>query len=172
MKYKSFEETKIWKNLEKTENTIITGEIEKILLNTMPQLKEIKRVFPTYTNHDSEHSLKIVELIEMLLGDKITNLSSAESAVILLSSYWHDLGMSCNNIDEIKDESWFDHFINEQSTFDGNITPELASTYIRINHHLRLEKYLYNQEDRNNPDIEEKMHRLKKEMKEVFHQIN
>ena len=84
----------------------------------------------------------------MLLGDdSIDNLSASELAVILLSAYWHDLGMICNNDEEIKSEEWFDEYINKSYKHDGNLTPTIVSEYIRLNHHKRLEKYLYDRLD-------------------------
>ncbi|UTJ07531.1 ATP-binding protein [Arcobacter roscoffensis] len=79
----------------------------------------------------------------MLLGNSIDNLSASELAVILLSAYWHDLGMVCNDIEEIKNEEWFDEYIDKSYKYDGNLTPNIVSEYIRLNHHKRLEKYLY-----------------------------
>ena len=80
----------------------------------------------------------------MLLGDSIDNLSASELAVILLSAYWHDLGMVCNDNEEIKSEEWFDEYIKKSYKYDGNLTSEIVSEYIRLNHHKRLEKYIYN----------------------------
>lgn len=83
----------------------------------------------------------------MLLGDSIDNLSASELAVILLSAYWHDLGMICNDKEEIKNEEWFDEYIKKSYKYDGNLTSEIVSGYIRLNHHKRLEKYLYDKSD-------------------------
>jgi hypothetical protein len=80
----------------------------------------------------------------MLLGDSINKLSASELAVILLSAYWHDLGMVCNDNEEIKSEEWFDEYIKKSYKYDGNLTSEIVSEYIRLNHHKRLEKYIYN----------------------------
>jgi len=80
----------------------------------------------------------------MLLGNSIDNLSASELAVILLSAYWHDLGMVCNDNEEIKSEEWFDEYIKKSYKYDGNLTSEIVSEYIRLNHHKRLEKYIYN----------------------------
>lgn len=80
----------------------------------------------------------------MLLGNSIDNLSASELAVILLSAYWHDLGMICNDNEEIKSEEWFDEYIKKSYKYDGNLTSEIVSEYIRLNHHKRLEKYIYN----------------------------
>mgnify|MGYP006900718545 FL=1 len=49
----------------------------------------------------------------MLLWNSIDNLSASELAVILLSAYWHDLGMVCNDKEEIKSEEWFDEYIKK-----------------------------------------------------------
>ena len=80
----------------------------------------------------------------MLLGDSINNLSSTELAVILLSAYWHDLGMVCNSSEEIKSEEWFDEYIKKSYKYDGILTQEIVSEYIRLNHHKRLESLIYN----------------------------
>ncbi len=140
----NYTETKLWNQFKSKTDTSIVGKIKSILDNSIPLLKQIVRVFPTYTNHDDEHSLKILENIEMLLGDSIDNLSAGESAVLLLSAYWHDLGMVCNDNEEIKSEEWFNEYINKSYKYDGNLTPNIISEYIRLNHHKRLEKYLYN----------------------------
>ena len=143
LKYSNFNESKIWENLSTNTDATTLGKINEILNKVIPLLKETKRVFPTYTNHDSEHSLKIIETIEVLLGDNIKKLSVSESVVILLSSFWHDLGMICNNPEEIKKEEWFEPFIQNQVGYNGKLTDQIASNYIRIYHHLRLEKYLF-----------------------------
>ncbi|MGB5920430.1 MAG: ATP-binding protein [Arcobacter sp.] len=79
----------------------------------------------------------------MLLGDSIDKLSDSELSVILLSAYWHDLGMVCNDKEEIKSEEWFDEYIKKSYKYDGTLNQEIVSEYIRLNHHKRLEKYLY-----------------------------
>lgn len=132
----NYKTTKIWGIFSKKSNLISQSRIEEILDKTIPLLKEIKRTFPTYTNHDAEHSLKILKLVEMLLGDNIDKLSESELAVILLSAYWHDLGMMCHDKKEVLDEKWFDKK-------DEELTDDMVSNYLRINHHLRLEKYLF-----------------------------
>ena len=136
----NYTETKLWNQFKSKTDTSIVRKIKSILDNSIPLLKQIVRVFPTYTNHDDEHSLKILENIEMLLGDSIDNLSAGESAVLLLSAYWHDLGMVCNDNEEIKSEEWFNEYINKSYKYDGNLTPNIISEYIRLNHHKRLEK--------------------------------
>ncbi|MBU0632382.1 hypothetical protein KKA17_07045 [bacterium] len=142
-----FEESNLWKIFERSSDIGEQGIIKNILNKSRPLLKQIVRSFPTFTNHDEEHSLKIIENIEMLLGNDINKLSTTEACVLLLSSYWHDLGMICNDSNEITNEVWFrDYCQNKPECDENNLTNNIVSEYIRINHHKRLEKYLFNED--------------------------
>ena len=142
-----FEESNIWKVFERKSDVENQGVIKNILNKSRPLLKQIVRTFPTFTNHDEDHSLKIIENIEMLLGSDINKLSTTEACVLLLSSYWHDLGMICNDSNEIIDEVWFrDYCQNKPECDENNLTNNIGSEYIRINHHKRLEKYLFDED--------------------------
>lgn len=143
----NYQESELWKIIEQGTSAEVLGKIQAIIKKTIPLLAYIKTSFPTYTNHDSNHSLKIIKNIEMLLGDKIEHLSEAESAIILLSAYWHDLGMACEDIQQIKNESWFKEYQTNNPKKDyTNISPELASDYLRQYHHKRLELFLYEEQ--------------------------
>ncbi len=142
-----FEESNLWQIFESNSTIEEQGIIKNILNKSRPLLKQIVRSFPTFTNHDEEHSLKIIENIEMLLGNEINKLSTTEACVLLLSSYWHDLGMICNDSNEITNEVWFrDYCKNKPECDEENLTKNIVSEYIRINHHKRLEKYLFDKD--------------------------
>ena len=142
-----FEESNLWKVFECNSDIEEHGLIKNILNKSRPLLKQIVRSFPTFTNHDEEHSLKIIENIETLLGNDINKLSTTESCVLLLSSYWHDLGMICNDSNEITNEVWFrDYCKNKPECNEKNLTNNIVSEYIRTNHHKRLEKYLFDKD--------------------------
>ncbi len=139
-----YHSSKLWKVFIQKSSETDHGKIESILNQTIPILKHIVRTFPTYTNHDDQHSLKIIENYEMLLGEKIENLSQTEACVLLLSAFWHDLGMVCNDINEISKEPWYDDYIKGNPENDKNkLSENRISEYIRWNHHNRLEKYIY-----------------------------
>lgn len=58
------------------------------------RLQTVTRIFDNYTTHDEEHSIKIIENIEILLGeDRIALLSPTDTWLILLCAYSHDIGM-------------------------------------------------------------------------------
>lgn len=151
------EKTKLWSIFKKNSDVAIQGTIKNILNETIPLLDQIVRVFPTYTNHNGEHSLKIITNIEMILGEDIEQLSSTEACVLLLSSFWHDLGMVCNKDDEILQESWFEEYCESNSKCKkDSLDTNIVADYIRINHHNRLSKYLYDTDsilDNNNKEI-------------------
>lgn len=136
--------SKLWEVFSKKSSVKNQGKIETILDKTIPILKHIVRTFPTYTNHDEKHSLKIIENYEMLLGEQIENLSQAEACVLLLSAFWHDLGMVCNDINEVYEEHWYEEYKkNIPENERSNPSENRIAEYIRWNHHNRLEKYLY-----------------------------
>lgn len=57
-------------------------------------LRPIMTLFPHYSEHGQEHSEHIISAIEGLLGkDRIIKLSPAETWMILVCAYMHDLGM-------------------------------------------------------------------------------
>lgn len=139
---------KLWNNFKQNSGEETVGQLKIIIKNTIPLLKQIVRTFPTYTNHDNEHSFKILEIMAMLLGDKIDKLSPAESAVLLLSAFWHDLGMICNDKSKIKNEPWFDDYVKNNNNINADSLDEsIISDYIRTNHHNRLEKYIFDRDD-------------------------
>ena len=81
-------------------------------------LKEVDPSFPQYSSHDHEHSDKIIEYIEMLLGpSRIAMLSPTDTWLILQCSYTHDLGM-CVKGDE-KDKLF------KKAQNDKNLAKEL-----------------------------------------------
>lgn len=63
---------------------------EKMEVNLRP----IIALFPHYSEHNHEHSEHIISSIEKLLGKtRIEKLSPADTWMILVSAYMHDLGM-------------------------------------------------------------------------------
>ncbi|KQT30916.1 hypothetical protein ASG22_19670 [Chryseobacterium sp. Leaf405] len=57
-------------------------------------LSRIVAVLPEFDIHDQNHSEKVIENMEKLLGDTIQDLSSYELFLLYLSAYLHDSGMA------------------------------------------------------------------------------
>lgn len=63
---------------------------EKMIVNLRPVIA----LFPHYSEHSHEHSEHIISAIEQLLGKhRIEKLSPADTWLLLVSAYMHDLGM-------------------------------------------------------------------------------
>ena len=63
---------------------------EKMIVNLRPVIS----LFPHYSEHSHEHSEHIISAIENLLGkSRIEKLSPADTWMLLVSAYMHDIGM-------------------------------------------------------------------------------
>jgi hypothetical protein len=58
-----------------------------------PILDRIIETFPTYTLHNSKHARNVAKLIAEILGARVQDLTPLEAAFLILSAYWHDIGM-------------------------------------------------------------------------------
>lgn len=57
-------------------------------------LPAIIAIFPHYSSHDTSHTKNIISVIERILGTKrIEQLTAADTWLILMSAYMHDIGM-------------------------------------------------------------------------------
>ena len=89
------QETNLWKLFEKKANNnkeqIVL--VEKFVKKATERLILVRDTFPTYTLHNELHSLNVVKSMSDLLGDEIEKLTSLECALLVLSAYYHDIGM-------------------------------------------------------------------------------
>jgi hypothetical protein len=73
---------------------------EKLRILVSDRAKDAKEVlnlvystFPTYTLHNSTHSANVVRLMGKLLGAGVNQVRPLEAALLILSAYFHDIGM-------------------------------------------------------------------------------
>ncbi|MGZ9682601.1 HD domain-containing protein, partial [Bacillus cereus] len=88
-------ETLLMKELENRKSRfyeIVLSVYEEIesLLNS-----RIAQVFPTYTQHDTGHSVRIIGHMEKIIPD-IGELNELEIALLILSALLHDIGMAAS----------------------------------------------------------------------------
>lgn len=81
-------------------NSWLLTTIQSIIKQSTNHLKGVARVMPEFDLHDSSHSVAVLEVIEMLLGDTADNLSSLELFYIIASSYLHDCGMAISDFEK------------------------------------------------------------------------
>lgn len=115
-------------------------ESVKSLLN-----QRISQVFPTYTQHDIEHSIRIIKHMEKIIPD-VELLNDLEITLLILSALLHDIGMAAT--DEEKNE-----IIEEKKSyndvkysallnkFNGN-EMEAIQEYFRKVHADRSDEYI------------------------------
>ena len=100
-----------------------------------------KKLFPEYTDHSEFHSMNVINLCNLLIGEETINRMNAhEIYVLLMSCYLHDVGMAitAKNYEEFKDQlgakayfkKWPDRYVSD---------------FVRDNHHefsgLFVKKY-------------------------------
>ena len=78
-----------------TERDIVyAGKLITISNDIGSLLQYIKNVFPDYPDHGIQHSFRIIEHVEIILGERIRQLSSSEVFCFILATLFHDTGMT------------------------------------------------------------------------------
>jgi len=86
-------------NLEENLKTKSEGEslfqtLRKIRAKAEPLLSKIGETFPDYTNHDINHSERVIKNLNLLIPNSLKNkLNAYEVYFIVASAYLHDIGM-------------------------------------------------------------------------------
>lgn len=117
----------------------VYDEVES-LLNT-----RIAQVFPTYTQHDAGHSIRILKHVEKIIPN-IDKLNDLEITLIVLSALLHDIGMAAEDV-EIKAIEEGDLVYNNLSynsllkMFNGNRV-EAVQDYLRRVHAQRSAEFI------------------------------
>lgn len=105
----------------------------------------IAQVFPTYTQHDSGHSLRIIEHMSKIVSD-IKTLNDLEIALLIYSALLHDIGMAAKQeeLDEIEAGTLKYNKINFNAVlqkYKQNRTLAMQE-YIRVVHAERSAAYI------------------------------
>lgn len=98
---KELKEIKLFKRLEKLDKDFASQ-----LKKTANKIKELinKKTtinFPNYTNHDINHSFKLMDTMYELIKDNKKDFNALEIALMIYSCLFHDIGMAMSD-DEIK----------------------------------------------------------------------
>lgn len=95
-------------------------------------LKNVVIHYPHFSMHDSSHADTVLSKIEMLLGDRIQQLSPTDTWLILHAAYTHDLGMviKWEEIERVWSTSEFQDYLSSlSSTSDRDLQD--AITWVR-----------------------------------------
>ncbi len=61
--------------------------------------KTVLRHMGEFTLHDGDHLFRVLLLMELLLGEQLEELSSPEVLLLILSAFFHDIGMAADERD-------------------------------------------------------------------------
>ena len=117
----------------------------------MPLLDHFIVAFPKYTLHNRLHQQNIIRLMGELLDRKLNELSGLESAMLILSAIYHDIGMvfSTTELDNVGSEPDFEIFLKENpkarlqfEEAKKTFSSEIVEWYCRWTHGKRVWIYL------------------------------
>jgi len=119
-------------------------------------LDRIIETFPTYTLHNRRHAYNVVKIMGELLGDKIQEISALETAILILSAYYHDIGMvfTSDERENLRREPGFEEFMRKKpkayladQKAGGKALPlDIAEWYCRSVHARRVRTVLTTQD--------------------------
>lgn len=159
-----FYKTAIWKHFDEKAENESKVMVENLVKYCAPILDRIIETFPTYTLHNNQHQLNILSLYSELLGPRLKDLSALETAILILSAFFHDIGMvySKEERENLQKEDLFSVFleknlsakllldkIKESNDENSELHDELAKWYCRWAHAKRVWVYL----DQKNDDL-------------------
>ncbi|WP_306215518.1 HD domain-containing protein [Actinoplanes sp. RD1] len=114
-------------------------------------LTTVRDTFPAYTLHDERHALNVVDLMNKLASPRIEHVNPLEAALLILSAYFHDIGMVYSDEDReaIPHEEEFERFLKrDPDAFlavhrnAGAPTTAVLEKYCRERHAERVRVHL------------------------------
>ena len=134
------------------------ADVEKLIKGASSLLDKIQNPFQSYTLHNHVHAENVVKLMGDLLGKEVEKITTLEGAILILSAYYHDIGMLYRD-DQLKaigNEDDFEIFKRENPKAiikihenNGTIPSEIAEWYCRSIHPNRVYIFLDEIEDSN-----------------------
>ncbi|RPK08304.1 HD domain-containing protein [Priestia endophytica] len=139
------EDTLLMKELKERESNFY-NDILAIYREISPLLDHrIAQVFSTYTQHDSGHSIRIIEHMSDIVSD-IKDLNELDIAILIYSALLHDIGMAAKEeeLDKIEAGELKYNKVNFEAIFQKfNQDKTLAlQEYIRMVHAERSATYI------------------------------
>lgn len=155
-----FTDLPIWKHFltiteQETDNRqMVIKHIEHVL----PLLERITVAFPSYTLHNAQHQHNILRLTGDILGPHLEDLRGLETAIIILSAVYHDIGMvyKKDDLDLVAQEPEFEEFLSLNTAaklqYEENgkqANDSLINWYCRWMHAKRIWPFLQEADQKN-----------------------
>ncbi|WP_305786401.1 HD domain-containing protein [Symbioplanes lichenis] len=114
-------------------------------------LKTVRDTFPAYTLHDERHARNVVGLMNELAGPRIGQVDPLEAALLILSAYFHDIGMvySAEDRARVPGDEEFSRFLRREPDaylavhrHGGAVPAAVLERYCRERHAVRVREHL------------------------------
>lgn len=132
-------------------STANAHNVERATEEAAALLKAVRDTFPAYTLHDEQHALNVVRLMGELALPRIADLKPLEAALLILSAYFHDIGMVYSDADRAKiphEEEFREFLARDAEAFlavrqnGDEPTPAVLEKYCRLRHADRVRVHL------------------------------
>lgn len=143
---------KLWDALEKKATDAQRAMVRSLVDHAAPLLDRVIETFPTYTLHNADHARRVASLMSELIGDQLDDLRPLEAALLILSAFFHDIGMvftenERTNLTSERDWPEFldrnpEAFVEWTKAPGGPPSPEIAEWYCRWRHADRVYVHL------------------------------
>lgn len=134
---KELENIDLYKRLEKLDKDF-ASQLKKTALEIKELINKKTTInFPNYTNHDMNHSFKLMNTMYELIKDNKKDFNALEIALMIYSALFHDLGMA------ITDEE-IENIKNNNSKYLNNQNFELIKENNFNNEDLALQEVIRN----------------------------
>jgi hypothetical protein len=145
------EQLRLWEVLKNKGTDLQRVFVQRLVDHAAPILDRVIETFPTYTLHSAVHARNVAELMASLLGPQLQELRPLEAALLILSAYYHDIGMVFREDERsqlTKDPEWRDFLQANAAAYvavakAGDEVPlDIAEWYCRWRHADRVFVYL------------------------------
>lgn len=132
--------------------------LRKAIYYAVEKIETIRNVLPKFTVHGMQHSCNVLDIMGKLLesmqiiksdenGVTSNLISSYEVALLILSAFFHDIGMCLLEKDwDVSEEEWYDDYSSDKLYLNID---ELKRKYIRECHHLRVKLFIDDYSEKN-----------------------
>jgi hypothetical protein len=140
----------LWKVLVDKGTDEQRAVIKKLADEASALLDRVIETFPTYTLHNTTHAHNVARLMGELLGPSLKELTALEAAMLILSAFWHDIGMVFTESERgaLESEPYWREFLEEKPEAliarekAGELSTEIAEWYCRWRHADRVYVHL------------------------------
>lgn len=136
----------LWNHFEEVATVEQRATVRGLLSHADALLARVVETFPTYTLHDRTHAINVARLMGELAGPFLPRMNALEAGLLLLSAFWHDVGMVFSEEERatISETEEFQEFLRAhpeaqlEVVAEGNVSRAVAEWYCRASHAERV----------------------------------